>query len=114
MVQGLLTDTYLEAHVCYNSLLFHSNYFLTICLSLICSSNKCCKLLYTKTNALHFSLQLPLGHLLRDDQINQVKMSIREYVHPSVRPYVHNETQCSHKPNSGTVFVKVDEIFMMI
>jgi len=25
----------------------------------------------------------------------------------------HNETQCSHKPNSGTVFVKVDQTFTM-
>jgi len=26
----------------------------------------------------------------------------RTYVRtPSVRPYVHNQTQCSHKPNSG-------------
>ena len=38
-----------------------------------------------------------LGHPLRDDLINPVKMSIREYVHL----YVHNETQCSHKLNSG-------------
>jgi len=37
-----------------------------------------------------------LGHLLRDDLINPVKMSVR----PSVRPYIHNQTQCSHKPNS--------------
>jgi len=38
-----------------------------------------------------------LGHLLRDDLINPVKMS----VHPYVRTYVHNQTQCSNKPNSG-------------
>jgi len=48
-----------------------------------------------------------LGHLLRDDLINAVKMSFREYV----RPYVRNETQRSHKPNSLVVFVKVDETF---
>jgi len=27
-----------------------------------------------------------LGHILRDDLINPVKMSVREYVRPSVRP----------------------------
>jgi len=54
-----------------------------------------------------------LGHLLRDDLIIPVKMSIHMYVRPyvhmsvctylrlSVYPYVHNHTQCSHKPNSG-------------
>ena len=38
-----------------------------------------------------------LGHLLRDDLINLVKMSIRPYV----RTYVNNQNQYSHKPNSG-------------
>jgi len=50
-----------------------------------------------------------LGHFLRDDLINPVKMSVRTYVRPFihtyvrtyVRPYVHNQTQCCHKPNSG-------------
>jgi len=46
-----------------------------------------------------------LGHLLRDDLVNPVKVSVRPsvrtYVRTSVRTYVHNQTLCSHKPNSG-------------
>jgi len=52
-----------------------------------------------------------LGHLLRDDLINPVKMSVREYVRPSVRT-------STMKHNAATkqivVFVKVDETFMAI
>ena len=43
-----------------------------------------------------------LGHLLREDLINPVKMSVHPLVGQYVRPYVHNQTQCSHKLNSGT------------
>jgi len=39
-------------------------------------------------------------------------MSVRPYVRTYVRPYIHNETQCSHKPKAE--FVKVDETFTMI
>jgi len=52
-----------------------------------------------------------LGHLLRDDPIVMVKMSVHPYG-PSICPYVQNQTQCSHKPNSG--IFKVSETFTMI
>jgi len=42
-----------------------------------------------------------LGHFLIDDLIDPVKMSICMSVCTSVHLYIHNETQCSHKPNSG-------------
>ena len=57
-----------------------------------------------KTGPIHSEIFGPksqfLGHLLRDDVINPVKMSVRPYVRPYVHKY-HNQTQCSHKPNSG-------------
>ena len=40
-----------------------------------------------------------IGHLLRDDIINPVKMSIRPSICPSIRPSIC--PQCSRKPNSG-------------
>jgi len=48
-----------------------------------------------------------LGHLLRDDLINPVKMS--------VRPSVHTTYTIKHNAatNQIVVFVKVDETFMM-
>jgi len=39
--------------------------------------------------------------LLNASLINLVKISVRTFVHTSVCTYVHNETQCSHKPNNG-------------
>jgi len=48
-----------------------------------------------------------LGHLLRDDLINPVKMSVRPYVRTST--IKHNAAT-----NQIVVFVKVDETFMMI
>jgi len=55
------------------------------------------------------TLLTSLGHLLRwpNKPGKNVRPSIRMYVRTytyvctSVRPYVHNQTQCSHKPNSG-------------
>jgi len=54
------------------------------------------------------AMQFPfLGHLLRDDLINPVKMSIRGSVHTSTMK--HNADT-----NQIVVFVKVDETFMTI
>ena len=52
-----------------------------------------------------------LGHLLRDDLINPVKMSVRPYVRPSVRTSTikHNAAI-----NQIVVFVRVDETFTTI
>ena len=56
-----------------------------------------------------------LGHLLRDDLINPVKMSIRHYVRPSVRKYFRMSTiKLNAATNQIVVFVKVDESFTMI
>jgi len=56
-----------------------------------------------------------LGHLLRDDLINPVKMSVHMSVRPYVRPYVRTSTI---KDNGATdqivVFVKVDETLMTL
>jgi len=56
-----------------------------------------------------------LGHLLRDDIINPVKMPVRMYVHLYVHLYVRMSTM---KQNAATnqivVFVRVDETFTMI
>ena len=66
-------------------LCYHTSTLLTDTVFAFTSHALCCDVIY-HTCAF-------LGHLLRDDPINLVKMS--------VRPYVHNQTQCSHKPNSG-------------
>jgi len=54
-----------------------------------------------------------LGHLLRDNLISSVKMSVRLYVHTYV--YVHTSTiKLNAAANQIMVFVKVDETFTMI
>jgi len=56
-----------------------------------------------------------LGHLLRDDLINPVKMSVRPYVCTYVRPYVRTFTiKHNAATNQIVVFVKVDETFTKI
>jgi len=60
-----------------------------------------------------------LGHLLRDDLINPVKMSVRPYVRTSVstyvRPYVCTSTiKHNAATNQIVEFVRVDETFTMI
>jgi len=64
-----------------------------------------------------------LGHLLRDDLINLVKVSICPYVHPSVRTYIRTSVRTyihmsTFKLNAAinqiVVFVRVDETFMTI
>jgi len=46
-----------------------------------------------------------LGHLLRDDLINPVKMSLCEYLRPSIRT-----STVKHSANQIVVFVKVDDL----
>jgi len=53
-----------------------------------------------------------LGHLLRDDLINPVKMSVLPSVRTSVRTYVRMKHNAA--TNQILVFVKVDETFTMI
>jgi len=60
-----------------------------------------------------------LGHLLRDDLINPVKLSvrpsIRTYVRPSVRPSVRMSTiKLNAATNQMVEFVRVDETFTTI
>jgi len=56
-----------------------------------------------------------LGHLLRGDLINPVKMSVHHYVCPSVRTSVRTYTiKLNPATNQIVVFVKVDESFTTI
>jgi len=53
-----------------------------------------------------------LGHLLRDDLINPVKMSVRPYVRTYIRTYVGTSTiKLNAATNQIVVFVNVDETF---
>ena len=52
-----------------------------------------------------------LGHLLRDDLINPVKMSVHPYVRPSVRT---STIKLNAATNQIVEFVRVDETFTTI
>jgi len=56
-----------------------------------------------------------LGHLLRDDLINLVKMSVRPSVRPYVRPSFRRST-INHNAATNQIveFVRVDETFTTI
>ena len=62
-------------------------------------------------SACRYDCTFLLGHLLRDDLINPVKMSVRT----SVRPYVRTSTiKHNAATNQIVEFVRVDETFTTI
>jgi len=70
-----------------------------------------CILIVYASTLLTLKVNSFLGHLLRDDLINPIKISVREYIRPSVctSAIKHNAAT-----NQIVIFVKVDETFMMI
>jgi len=56
-----------------------------------------------------------LGHLLRDDLINPVKMSVLRSVRMYIHPSIHTSTiKLNAATNQIVVFVRVDESFTTI